>query len=377
MKNRVAESVLSAVMSVMLALVAGAADFDIHLVWSEAMKKALPVTVVLPKSYDGVRRYPVVYMLHGAGGNHTANTWKGMQELVDRHDIILVSPDGAATSWWFDSPEDPTMRYETFAAKEVVAWTDETFRTLPDRSKRAITGGSMGGHGACYIGIRHKDTFGAIGSVYGGVNLVPFAGKWDIDKRLGSPADHPERWIEHSVVNQAKSLKNGEVELMSVVGTGDFFLDVNREFHEMLTTNKVAHTYVELRGEDDAESQHTWETFHRAEKLILAFFREFFDRRTVRLTNPEGDLTVDAGEGDRVEILLDEPEGVAWQAIFDELSVHVIVRHDEAARRAEIVAKPFCAGPSAVRLFRLAKGGSSDGARADVTLHLVAGGAAR
>ena len=347
-----------------------AAQLDMHLVRSAAMDKNIPVTVILPNSYDGVRRYPVVYMLHGAGGCHSTNTWKGMQELVDRNDVILVSPDGAVTSWWFDSPVDPKFRYETFAAKEVVAWADETLLTIPDRSKRAVTGGSMGGHGACYIGFRHKDVFGAVGNVYGGVNLVPFSDRWSIAARLGDYRDHPSNWVEHSVVNQAKSLRNGELEIMTVVGTGDFFLEVNRELHAILTTNKIAHTYVELRGEDDAESEHTWETFHRAEKMIMAFFREFFDRKTVRLTNPKGVVETDVAEGDRVEIELDEPEGVVWQATNDELSTHVIVTRDAVRAKARVVIRPFCRGPAAVKLYRGKPGSSVDGRAADVTVRI-------
>ncbi len=352
------------------AFVVRAANVNMHLVWSASMKKSIPVTVMLPVSYDGVKRYPVVYLLHGAGGSHATNTWKGMQELVDKADVILVSPDGAETSWWFDSPEDPTMKYETFASKEVVAWADETFRTIPDRSKRAITGGSMGGHGACYVGFRHKDVFGAVGNIYGGVNLVPFTDRWAINKWLGSYQKHPERWVEHSVVNQAKSLKNGELEIMTVVGTGDFFLDVNRELHQVLTSNKVAHVYVELRGEDDAESEHTWETFHRAQKMILPFFREFFDRKVVRLANPRGEVVADVGEGDRVEITFDEPEGVTWKAGFDELSTHVIMRREPAAKRVLAIVKPFCTGPAAVTFRRTQAGVDAKTAPADVTLRI-------
>ena len=360
----------SAVLSLCLALTGGAAHVNMHLVHSAAMDKNIPVTVILPESYDGARRYPVVYLLHGAGGSHTTNTWKGMQELIDRFDVILVSPDGAETSWWFDSPEDPKMRYETFAAKEVVAWADETFLTIPDRSKRAVTGGSMGGHGACYVGFRHKDTFGAVGNVYGGVNLVPFTDRWTIAKRLGSYKDHPERWVEHSVVNQAKSLRNGEIEIMSVVGTGDFFLEVNRELHEILTTNKIAHTYVEIRGEDEAESKHTWETFHRAEKMILAFFREYFDRKTLRFTNPKGTVEADVGEGDRVEIDLDESAGIVWKTTNDELSTHVIVTHDDKAAKARVVIRPFCVGPAVVNLYRAKADDAVDGRAADVSVRI-------
>jgi len=182
--------------------------------------------------------------------------------------------------------------------------------------------------------------------------------------------DHPERWVEHSVVNQAKSLRNGELEIMSVVGTGDFFLEVNRELHQVLTTNKIAHTYVEIRGEDDAESEHTWETFHRAEKMILAFFCEYFDRETVRLSNPTGEVVADVGEGDRVEIALDEPKGFEWKASFDELSTHVIVTRESAANKVRVVIRPFCTGPAAVKLFKVKAGASFDGQEPAATIRI-------
>ena len=116
--------------------------------------------------------FPVVYMLHGAGGNHRSMPGDGViAGLSDRHGFIAVCPDGAVTSWWIDSPIDPTMKYETFVSKELPAYMDANYRTRAEKGGRAIMGGSMGGHGACWNGIRHRDVFGAIGNIYGGVDL--------------------------------------------------------------------------------------------------------------------------------------------------------------------------------------------------------------
>lgn len=92
----------------MICSTAGAA-IDTLSVWSEAMKKNVNVLVVMPDNYNesGTEAYPVIYMLHGYGGNYTS--WSGLIDLKDvatRNRVIIVSP-GAENSWYWDSPVDP------------------------------------------------------------------------------------------------------------------------------------------------------------------------------------------------------------------------------------------------------------------------------
>lgn len=249
------------------------------LVPSAGMDKTVPCSVVLPDAYgkEPGRRFPVVYMLHGAGGNHRSMPNDGViAGLADRHGFIAVCPDGAITSWWIDSPIDPTMKYETFVSLELPAYMDANYRTRAEKGGRAIMGGSMGGHGACWNGIRHRDVFGAIGNIYGGVDLRPFPRNWEIWKRLGRIEEHPENWEKFSVVSLAPGLKNGDINLITVVGTGDFFLNVNRYFHDILSANKVEHYYLEARGADDAHSMHTGPFSAYAQGVISRFFANYF-----------------------------------------------------------------------------------------------------
>ena len=262
---------------VLLACVAGAAKVENIKIHSAAMDKDVPAAVILPDGYaaDEAKRWPVVYVLHGAGGNFSGYSKAPMTTMVDEYGFIAVCPDGGKTSWWLDSPIDPRMKYETHVVKEVVPFVDANYRTINDRAKRAIMGGSMGGHGACFLGIRHKDIFGAIGNIYGGVDLRPFPDNWDIKLRLGTIQEHPEHWEEYSVVTQAKTLKNSEVSLITAIGTSDFFLKVNREFHDLLTKNEVEHAYVEVRAENTKRSSHG--TFRPiAEKIVGRFIHNFF-----------------------------------------------------------------------------------------------------
>lgn len=274
------KNVSALVGALVLATVAEAGVLTNLTVHSAKMDLDIPVSILLPEGYapSGTNRYPSVYVLHGAGGTgrRRAEDPAAMQ-MIDLYGMIGIFPDDNRTSWWLDSPIDPKSQYETFVINELLPFVDRNFRTIPSRTQRGILGGSMGGHGACYLGMRHTDLFGVIGNIYGGVDLLPWAwvGRWDIDKRLGDYETHADRWIEHSVMNVAKSLKNGEVELITAIGTEDFFLGCNRQLHEMLSANGIAHTYIEMRAPTAVESLHS-KFYRRAAALCYRFVHNYF-----------------------------------------------------------------------------------------------------
>jgi S-formylglutathione hydrolase FrmB len=246
-------------------------DLDVR---SDKMGRGIPITVITPDAYSqsADARYPVVYALHGAGGDNVsfAGSDRALRALADRYQVVVVCPDGGLTSWWLDSPIDPTYQYETFVAKELVAFMDQRFRTLATRDKRAIAGGSMGGHGACYIGIRNKAVFGAVGNIFGGVDLRPFPDNWDIKLRIGSKQEQPENWERFSVVNNLGGLKDGELAIISMVGSSDFFLQVNRDFNALLQKRGIQHYYIEAKGAHDVPFQ------NEAFGVMFRFFDHYF-----------------------------------------------------------------------------------------------------
>src|SRR6185312_5486702 len=128
--------------------------------------------------------------------------------------VLIVCPDGAYGSWYWDSPVDSSFKYETYVSSELVKWVDSKYKTIKDPKGRAITGLSMGGHGALYLAFKHQDVFGAAGSMSGGVDLRPFPKNWDIARRLGSLDSFPQRWADYSVVNQTKLLKPGSLSII-------------------------------------------------------------------------------------------------------------------------------------------------------------------
>src|SRR5215217_4140677 len=160
---------------------------------SDVMKKKINALVITPDNYSAAKEYPVVYLLHGAGGSYKdwARSAPAVKESVDAYNMIVVCADGGVTSWYWDSPVDPTYKYETYVSKELVAYVDKNYKTIKSRTGRAITGLSMGGHGGLYLGIRHQDIYGAAGSTSGGVDIRPFPKNWDMAKRLGNYAESP------------------------------------------------------------------------------------------------------------------------------------------------------------------------------------------
>ena len=102
-----------------------------------------------------------------------------------------------------------------------------------------------------YLAIRHPDTFGTSVCLMGGtlVDIRPFLNNWEIKKRLGEISTHrgncPE---EHTVINQAKKLKDEQIKIVLDCGRGDFFLQVNRALHMQHLQDGISHIYEEHEG---------------------------------------------------------------------------------------------------------------------------------
>jgi len=258
-----------------------AAQVDTLKVVSQAMNKTIPSVVIVPDAPDAPKNgYPVVYLLHGAYENQTAwlRNVPALKDYADYYQIIIVCPDGGFTSWYFDSPIDPSMKYETYVSKELVAAVDSKYPTYADKKGRAITGLSMGGHGAFYLAFRHQDVWGAAGSMSGGVDILPFPNNWDIPKRLGTYAENKEVWENNTVINLVYLLDGKSLRLIFDCGTGDFFYNCNKRLHELLLERNIPHDYTERPG------VHDWKYWSNSIKYHLMFFTDFF--RSPQVSTP-------------------------------------------------------------------------------------------
>ncbi len=217
------------------------------------------------------KSYPVVYLLHGAYGNSRA--WleikPNLPDLADQYGMIFVTPS-ALNSWYFDSPKLKDFQYETFMTVDLIGYIDSHYKTIPSREGRAITGLSMGGHGALFLAFRHKDLYGACASMSGGVDIRPFPLNWNIPDVLGEMAANKGDWDSHTVVELVKTLKNHDLEIEFDCGESDFFLEVNKDLHKRLLGHGIDHDFTTRPG------GHTGEYWGNSLDYQLVFFNKYF-----------------------------------------------------------------------------------------------------
>lgn len=243
---------------------------------SQSMQKSINCVVIKPDSYKKKKNhFPVVYLLHGYGGSY--NNWiMRVPELTvyaDEYQTIIVCPDGNSGSWYFNSPVDTNYRYETHIAAEVVSYIDAHYRSIADKAHRAITGLSMGGHGAFYLALRHPDIFGAAGSMSGGMDLRESKNKYDIAKRIGDTIIHAKEWHDMTVINLIENYKSTPVKLIFDCGNKDIFIRSNRGLHQKMLELNIPHTYTERPGE------HNWDYWRNSLPFQLLYFSKFFNSK--------------------------------------------------------------------------------------------------
>jgi S-formylglutathione hydrolase FrmB len=250
------------------------AKIDTLYVYSVEMNKDLPNLVILPEGTDNLSDdLPIVYLLHGAGGNfdNWYRRFPEIQNLSNEYNCIVVCPDGGKTSWYIDSPIDQKMKYESYIINHLIPEVDSIYPTLNSPSFRAITGLSMGGHGALFLAIRHPETFSFAGSMSGGVDLRPFENNWGLTDLLGNASEFPNHWEEHSVVAIIEEIKTDQKFIIDC-GLDDFFLDVNRDLHRVMNEQGISHEYSERSG------AHNWEYWRVSVIEHFLFFSSHFEK---------------------------------------------------------------------------------------------------
>lgn len=255
-------------------LSASAFRVDTIAVSGPGLAAPMSALVVVPDAASVTNRMPSAYVLHGYGGGH--DNWLGHQpriaELADRYGIIIITP-GVGDTWYLDAPGKPDQQVETFFTQTLVPYIDANYPTINDRSKRAITGLSMGGHGSLYLSGRHPELFGAAGSMSGGVDIRPFPNNWKLKEILGPKDQNEELWNASTVAAMIPALKAADLAIIVDCGAQDFFADVNAKLHADLLAAEVPHDYYSRPG------NHSWKYWNNAILYHLLYFNEFFNRQ--------------------------------------------------------------------------------------------------
>jgi S-formylglutathione hydrolase FrmB len=192
------------------------------------------VDVDLPVGYDSEpgRRWPVAYFLAGTMNTYASfnSVVKGV-ELTKDFPAIVVSPNGDSGYWsdWYNGGALGPPQYETYVVDQLIPLIDANFRTIADRSQRAIAGVSMGGFGSMMIAAHHPDLFadaatlsGAVDSnlptIGAAVTTSPTFQEAAPDSIFGPRLTQEVRWRGHNPTDLANNLRGLDLQVRTANG---------------------------------------------------------------------------------------------------------------------------------------------------------------
>lgn len=223
-------------------------------------------TVYLPACYDASsnRSFPVLYLLHGAGGDENAWTELGRAaQILDNliaqgkcAPMIVVMPNGNGAQQAvpgeypnsmykpsFMNPKCMEGSIEAAFVKDLVSYVDGHYKTIRNRDYRAVAGLSMGGFHSLYISANYPTYFGYVGLFSAAVNRN---GKGEND------------WIYADLNQKLRNLFGLNPKLYFIaIGTADFLYKDNVDFRKELDEMGAKYEYVETDG------GHEWKNWRK------------------------------------------------------------------------------------------------------------------
>jgi enterochelin esterase family protein len=218
------------------------------------------MTIYLPPTYDGKKRFPVMYLLHGHGGDETAwgdlgRTSQIMDNLIAEGrcvPMIVVMPNGnptcnAAPGWWHEGLYTPdgnafnergaqsTME-ESFM--DIVNFVDSHYQTIKKRSARAVTGLSMGGGHTFGISRLYPEVFD-----YYGLQSAACRMPRDIVPHVKNSK------LNEDFDGQMARLFASKPKLFWIaIGKDDFLMQMNTELRSYMDAHHYPYEYYENDG---------------------------------------------------------------------------------------------------------------------------------
>lgn len=219
---------------------------------SSSLGGSLPAIVYLPAGYgSSSARYRVIYFLHGLpanAGSYRANQFVGAAVSSGRNSAIVVTPQGARSN---DEDHEyldltPAENWPQAISHDLTRCIDSRFRTVANRSGRALVGLSAGGYGSMNIGLRNLTTFGAVESWSGYFEATDPSGQHKLD--LGSPQANAAAAVPRGAGLKAATGAHTTLIAFYVGRQDDRFADDNASFDRALTSQRVPHLFRTYPG---------------------------------------------------------------------------------------------------------------------------------
>ena len=251
---------------------------SVEKVWyhSPALNQNRRLTVYLPAGYeDSSENYPVLYLLHGMGGDEDAWSELGravqiLDNLIARGEakpMIVVMPNGNAlkpsapgfSAEGLYMPEgshsvDPDRKFEA-SFPEIIDFIESRYRVDSSKKGRAVAGLSMGGGHAWRLSMMMPEAFDYVG-------LFSPAVRWNGRDVDDSSAD------EALTGSLKRQFETPPALYLIAIGKDDFLYDINASYRRLLDANSIKYDYVESQG------GHTWTNWrHYLSSFLPRLFR--------------------------------------------------------------------------------------------------------
>lgn len=281
MKNALILSGLLSISSVVMAQ--SGKVFDNLSVKSDILKMERKYSIYLPPDYETSQRsYPVLYLLHGGGGDQAEWIQRGeVHRIADKAiqegtatPMVIVMPDagGQNRGYWNDATGK--WRYEDFFFQEFMPYIEKAYRIRPGKRFRSIAGLSMGGNGTFNYALHHPELFHAACPLSAGSGPLTLEAAKEYVRRSGSVVADSlvEQWYQRQSVLEL--IKNMPDERKTAVrwyidcGDDDHIEGVyegNSLIHIAMRKKEIPH---EFRIRDGG---HTWEYWRTALPKVLEF----------------------------------------------------------------------------------------------------------
>jgi endo-1,4-beta-xylanase len=231
-----------------------AGDVQVVNLFSPANGRIVPFRVYTPPGYSSsTSRYPVVFSLHGLGGapggraNQVVPTLDAAFAAGTVRPMIYVFPDGQTNSFYGDA-FDGHKQVHSNVISEIVPYVDANFRTMNDRSFRAIDGFSMGGYGALMYAAQRTDLFSAVVGYAGALadwqGLIPSI-KQEMYNNVEANFTPFSLW---DVTAQNHELMRARLDMLMICGAADTLLARNRQYNVYLETLGIDVPLHEIPG---------------------------------------------------------------------------------------------------------------------------------
>jgi S-formylglutathione hydrolase FrmB len=256
---------------------------------SKILGHAVPYCVIFPPSYDAAktRRYPVLYFLHGLGGDAQSLINSGGLDMIEdlwqrrqATDFLIVTPS-AGRSFYVNS-RDGRVRYQDFFVREFLPFIETHYRLLRDRHHRGISGISMGGYGALRFAFLYPDVFGSVSAHSPALVQNPPRANVSSGQELaitrflgsafGSPFD-PAYWTRQSpftIVRDQPRPRGLRIYFDCGISDGYGFNRGAKAFHELLLSRGIPHEFHLYPG------GHGWSYFAQHLPASFAFHSRAF-----------------------------------------------------------------------------------------------------